>query len=133
MIKDFLEALKVELTGVIPDVRIGFPREDKESKLEDVTIYISPVNIDNTDRQRDVAIIRVVLSAFGPKIEGDEDKKEEYELEAIAAIDEVFLYLDENRKTYNLIATPENLSIWSSFRIPLRPFLVYECSVNLPN
>ena len=133
MFREFFDALKIELKGIVPEVRIGVPRDDKESKMEDITVYITFVNIDKIDRQRKIAVIRVLITAFGPKAEGDEDKKEEYEIEAIDAIDEVFMYLEENRKNYNLIATPENLTnnIWSAFRIPLRPFLVYECPVSI--
>ena len=133
MFRDFFEDLKVELAGVIPEVRIGVPKEDKDSKLEDTTVYITFVNIENIDRQREIAVIRVLITVFSPKAEGDQDQEEENELAAIEAIDEIFMYLENNRRNYNLVATPENLinNIWSALKIPLRPFLVYECPVKL--
>lgn len=134
MFRDFFDALKIELMGVIPEVRIGAPREDKEGKLNELTVYLSFVNIENVDRQRGVAVIRVLITAFEPN-KDNADEKEKYELAAIEAIDEIFSYLEENKKSYHLVATPENLTnnIWSAFRIPLRPFLVYECPVRLSN
>ena len=131
MFRDFFENLKVELAGVVPEVRIGVPKENAE--LEDITIYITFVNIENIDRQREVAKIKVLITAFIPKAEGDQEANEANEIAAIDAIDEVFMYLEENRRSYTLVATAENLlnNIWSALRVPLRPFLVYECPVKL--
>jgi len=133
MFKDFFEDLKVELSGIIPEVRIGVPKEDKENKLDAVTVYLTFINIENIDRQRDMAVIRVLISVFGPNSNGDMDEEEENELTAIEAIDEIFSYLENNRRNYILMPTTENLinNIWSTLKIPLRPFLVYECPVNL--
>lgn len=134
MFRTFFEDLKVELSGIIPEVRIGIPKEDKDDtrELDDTTVYLSFINIENIDRQRDIAIIRVLITVFVPKVE-DLEEEETNELAAVEAIDEIFRYLENDRRSYNLIATSENLmnNIWSALRIPLRPFLIYECPINL--
>jgi hypothetical protein len=131
MFRDFFDNLKIELAGVVPEVRIGVPREDAD--LEETTIYITFVNIESIDRQRRVANIKVLITAFIPKTEGDQETNEANEIAAIDAIDEVFMYLEENKRSYTLVATTENLlnNIWSALRVSLRPFLVYECPVKL--
>jgi len=142
MFRAFFDTLKTELTGVADNVRIGIPHTDKsksddtgldiEANTSGVTLYITFVNIENLARGTGAgrATIRVLFTAFV----GEEDlQDEDMHLEALDILDEVVDYLDDNRRSYNLIATPEQMTnnMWSSFRIPLRPFLVYECPIQL--
>ena len=143
MFRDFFDSLKVELMGVFPHVQVGIPHSSKEntsnpendvSELDDgLTIYITFINIEKIEKidlQSSIATIKVLFTAF---LKDKDLHDEEKQLAALDAIDEIILYLNENKKKYNLVATPENMTnnIWSSFRIPLRPFLLYECPVNL--
>jgi hypothetical protein len=143
MLRDFFESLKDELMGIFPHVMVGIPhtsKEDPSNPANDVTdsddnliIYITFINIEKIEQiglQSSIATIRVLFTAF---LKDKDLQDEEKQLMALDAIDEIILYLNENKKKYNLVATPENVTnnIWSSFRIPLRPFLLYECPVNL--
>lgn len=131
MFKDFFESLKVELTGVAPDVKVGIPYSTKNgAPSKEVTIYITFINIERIDRLTSTANIRVLFTAY---IREDELDEEAVQLDALDAIDDIISYLSENKSSYTLIPTPENMTnnIWSAFRIPLRPFLIYECPVSL--
>ena len=143
MFRDFFESLKVELRGVFPHVMVGIPHSPKEvsdnsvndtSELDNgLTIYLTFVNIEKIEKinlQTSIATIKVLITAF---LKDKDLHDEEKQLEALEAIDEIIFFLHENERKYNLVATPESTTnnIWSSFRIPLRPFLLYECPVTL--
>jgi len=135
MFRNFFESLKIELTGMGQEVKVGIPHKpngDDGNQGEDITIYLTFVNIERIERQAGRAVIRILITAF---IKESKLVTEEAQLDAFQAIDEIIGYLEENRRSYTLVPTPENMTnnIWSAFRIPLRPFLVYECPVSLSN
>ncbi len=129
MFRDFFEELQTELMGIGLTVEIGVPNDPKEEK-EELIIYLSFVNIENIDRQTNYARIRVLITAFIGK---DKLGDHETNLDALEALDDIINYLDDNKRSYNLVATPESTTnnIWSAFKITLRPFLMYECPVGL--
>lgn len=141
MLRDFFESLKIELAGISPDIQVGIPYAEREGVEQpgEVTIYITFINIEKIEKKAhaggvaSIATIRVLFTAF---IRDKQLHEEEEQFKALEALDNIITYLDNNKRSYNLIATTENgtNNIWSAFRIPLRPFLVYECPVNLtPN
>jgi hypothetical protein len=141
MLRDFFESLKIELAGIFPNIQVGIPYTAKEvmGQTKGITIYITFVNIEKIEKKANagginsIATIRVLFTAF---IKDEELQDEVVQMDALGALDNIITYLDNNKRSYNLIATTENgtSNIWSAFRIPLRPCLVYECAVNLtPN
>lgn len=130
MFRAFFEELQTELMGIGLTVEVGAPNDPKEEPEDDIIIYLSFVNIESIDRQNNYARIRVLVTAFVKKEDLGES---ETNLDAIEALDDIINYLDDNKRSYNLIATPESMTnnIWSAFKITLRPFLMYECPVSL--
>ena len=136
MLREFFETLQDELSGIGPTVKVAIPPKENsspdgegESSKEEITIYLTCVNMEKIDRVNNYVKIRVLITAYyKEELEG-----ETMYLDALEALDDIINYLDENKRNYNLIATPESMTnnIWSTFRTQLRPFLMYECPVSL--
>lgn len=142
MLRDFFESLKIELAGICPDIKVGIPYAERElrSPPEEDTVFITFINIEKIEKKANaggitsMANIRVLFTTYIK--DGEREDEEEKQLKELETLDKIITYLDNNKRSYNLIATTENgtSNIWSAFRIPLQPFLVYECPVDLtPN
>ena len=138
MFRAFFEELQTELSGIGPTVKVANPPTPENGKRDEVevAIYLTFVNIESIDRINNYAKIRVLITAYykDKPADDNEDEVESLNLEALETLDDIINYLNENKRNYNLIATPESTTnnIWSTFRTQLRPFLMYECPVSLP-
>lgn len=135
MIHETIQHIAEELYGMpdVADVKIGVPHEpsiQEDQGGSSITVFLTFLNLESIDRHRKQAKIRVMLTAYYPDAEAG---VEDVQVHALEALDHIIQYLSDRQQEYVLIATPDHAAnnIWSSLRMGLRPFLVYECQMPL--
>lgn len=134
MVSNLFEQLVGELTGLdVGEVKIGTPHEPTGlGGILDggLTVYLTYLSLESIDRVRRIAKVRIMITTYFPESDAGD---EEVQKEALEGLDDIIRYLADNQRQFTLIATPDHSAnnIWSSLRIPLRPFLVYECPITL--
>ncbi len=136
MLNDLFEELEAELQGIDSDeasIRVGTPHDLRvgidDANGSKITVYLTFLNLESVDHYKNQARVRIMITTYY----SDDNQEDEIPNEAIKILDEILELLADNKSKYSLVATPEHSAnnIWSALRVGLRPFLVYECPVQL--
>ena len=142
MVSELFTELEDELMGLdnVGSVRVGVPVEARNAEIggddDKLIVYLTFLNLESVDRvqKRKQARVRIMITAYYRDEDQDDANDDSKAKLALEAIDDILQRLADNARQFVLVATPEHTanSIWSSLRVGLRPFLVYECPVSIP-